>query len=648
MEIKLPRNINYITYNRAIIPLFTFLGVAGLAFSRLIENPYTVLYPSTLIAGTFLFFITRRPTISSIPTATERQTKSVLVLYFLSLTGLIFAWVSIGQQQRTPVVFFMTFLLNALTVTVAVGDLSAKRSLLLIITTGIIHRFLGFQSSALYVGIDIYAHVEYVTRVISSGSLLSIGPTKYFYTPLYHIAVGANSLLLNVPIRTSIFITVSLAVAVIPLLSIYAIGGRLMTTRAGLLAAAFYSGTDFAIAWAMHPIPTSLGIVFFSLIILLTVKYLYGDDTKQQHSTRTLLLFGVFVTILNYTHQFSLFVTVVVLGAVFLARTIYQARLSEKAINVSLISGIILYLNFRITRVGGPDGGVEFFDVVVGRLVRAVLRTSADARVQQSLPLDPSISPTGAGALSAVHVLGSAIMLTLGIQGALLLLDRSDSNNRSQSGFTLGLATGLPLIITLAGPVVGLRILLPFRWFAFIYFPLSLLAAYGFLIILKNFVALANKRHMVVVCAAAFMISFPFFMFMGGNANGAQDGPLFDEEPGAERLSTTDAELALYSHIASHRTSGYTVRADSRALAPLRHFDVTGSIAIVQYEDPDSIPGDDYLVNRAYLRSNHAQYRIVYNQDSYRVYGPFPVGGINDSRLSTVYESGEDELLIIS
>jgi hypothetical protein len=53
-------------------------------------------------------------------------------------------------------------------------------------------------------------------------------------------------------------------------------------------------------------------------------------------------------------------------------------------------------------------------------------------------------------------------------------------------------------------------------------------------------------------------------------------------------------------------------------------------------------------VNRAYLRSKHAQYGIRYEGSTFRVSGAFPVDEVRDRRIAEVYDAGEDELLIIS
>jgi hypothetical protein len=135
---------------------------------------------------------------------------------------------------------------------------------------------------------------------------------------------------------------------------------------------------------------------------------------------------------------------------------------------------------------------------------------------------------------------------------------------------------------------------------------------------------------------------------MIGNFAAAQDGPYFDDDPGAQRLSTTDSELALYSHHAEYRLEKRTTLADVRADPPLGHVGVNARRPVIEYGDPNTVSENSYFVNRGYFRSKHAQYRIRFEGSTFRVYGAFPVNGVRDQRIAVVYDAGEDELFVIS
>jgi hypothetical protein len=507
----------------------------------------------------------------------------------------------------------------------------------------------------LYSGIDIYDHVGFTSGVITAESLAGMGQTKYFYAPVYHLLAGWSSLLLDIPLRHALFLVVSVAVTVLPSLVVYLLGTRVLDRTTGLIAALLLTGSDFLVQWGIRPTPTSLGVVFSGFAILATLDYLGIDSHTSRTTSRKLILSGLFLVVLNFLHQFSLFVTVILLGAILLGVALYDSSVSSTFFNLSIITGLILFLNFTITKYAGPGTDESFRDVVLRNFVFTILQTSAYARVDRDttdvvpiFPTDPTITRPGAEGLSVPHVLGSSILLTFGILGVLLLVDRSRRTERSRWGFAVGMAAGVSLLITLIGPVFGIRSLIPFRWFAFIYLPLSLLAAHGFWSLLRWGGRRTRRQYLLVVAGMGMLVCAPYFLFMAGNFAAAPDGPLFEDDPGAQRLSTADSELALYSHHAEYGLETRTTLADIRAQPPLGHVGVNARSPIIEYGDPNTISENSYLVNRAYLRSKHAQYRIRYEGFTFRVSGAFPVHGVQDKRIAAVYDAGEGELLIIS
>jgi hypothetical protein len=387
--------------------------------------------------------------------------------------------------------------------------------------------------------------------------------------------------------------------------------------------------------------------LYFALTIFVAFKYI-GILRGKANSERHLVLYTLFLIAINFTHQLSLFVTITVLGAAFFGKALYDSKITSRIIILSLVSGLILYLNFTLTRYGGPISETTFFDKVVGGFTISILGTSVDARVRRPLPDDPSLSLVGANGLGIVHVVGSAMLLAFGILGVLLWCCQSKKIRNPHNGFILGVASGIPLAITLAGPVFGLRNLLPFRWFVFLYLPLAILAAYGLLSIIEYFVDIVGGNPRLMASVLILILCLPLFTFMIGNFAAAQDGPYFDDDPGAQRLSTTDSELALYSHHAEYGLENRTTLADVRAQSPLGHVGVNTKRPVIEYGDPNTISENSYLVNRAYLRSKHAQYQIRYEGSTFRVYGAFPVDEVRDQRIAVVYDTGGDEILVIS
>ena len=656
MSIQLPHHTKLIASSRILVPLFLLVSLIGIALGFLLENPYTKLFPVSLLAGTLLFILLHRNQQDvDFDAPSNRLSKMVLISYVVAIGITTHIYLDAGFQ-RSIYVFAGITLLYVLSFLSIISCRPSYISLGVIICTGIFQRAAGYYASTLYSGIDIYSHVEFTSGVITAESLAGMGQTKYFYAPVYHLLAGWSSLLLDIPLRHALFLVVSVAVTVLPSLVVYLLGTRVLDRTTGLIAALLLVGSDFLVQWGIRPIPTSLGVVFSGFAVLATLDYLGMDSHTSRTNSRKLILLGLFLVVLSFLHQFSLFVTVILLGAILLGIALYDSSLSTTSFNLSIVTGLILFLNFTITKYAGPGTDESFHDVVLRNFVFTILQTSADARINGDsttgvvpiFPSDPAITRPGAEGLSVPHVLGSSILLTFGILGVLLLVDQSRRTERSRWGFAVGMAAGVSLLITLIGPVFGIRSLIPFRWFAFIYLPLSLLAAHGFWRLLRWGGRRTRRQHLLVVAGMGMLVCTPYFLFMAGNFAAAPDGPLFEDDPGAQRLSTTDSELALYSHHAEYGLENRTTLADVRAQPPLGHVGVKARSPVVEYGDPNTVSENSYLVNRAYLRSKHAQYRIRYEGSTFRVYGAFPVNEVRDQRISAVYDAGEDELLIIS
>jgi len=655
MSLKLPHQTKIITSPRILVPLFLLVSLIGLALGFLFENIYAKLIPASLLAGTLLFILFHRNRQDvDLDETSDKLSMMILISYFVAVGISIQIYLDAGFQ-RSIYVFAAITLLYVLSF-LSIMSCQPCISLGVIISTGILQRATGYYASTLYSGVDIYSHVEFTSGIITAESLAGIGQTKYFYAPVYHLLTGWSSLLLDIPLRHVLFLVVSVSVTILPTLVVYLMGTRVLDRTTGLIAALFLMGSDFLVNWGIRPTPTSLGVIYSGFAVLATLNYVGVDRRISRTDPRKLLILGLFLVILNFLHQFSLFVTVILLSSVLLGIALYESNLSTASFNLWIITGLILFLNFTITKYAGPGTNKSFHDVVLRNFVFTILQTSAYARIDPesttgvvpTFPSDPAITRLGAEGLSFPHVFGFSILLTFGILGVLLLLDQSHRTGHSRWGFAIGMAAGFSLLITLIGPVFGIRNLLPFRWFAFIYLPLSVLAAHGFWSLLRWGGRRTRRQHLLVVAGVGILFCAPYFLFMSGNFAAAPDGPLFDDDPGAERLSTTDSELALYSHHADYGPQNRTTLADVRAQPPLGYFGVNTKVPVIAYEDPNTISGNSYLVNRAYLRSKHAQYRIKYEGSTFRVSGAFPVHGIRDNRIAVVYEAGEDELLIVS
>ncbi|OIB56113.1 hypothetical protein BBD46_19700 [Natrialba sp. SSL1] len=535
---------------------------------------------------------------------------------------------------RTDRVFHLTFLLYVVAGTYAFVRPNPRSVLPVIAIAGFANRAMGYFASEKYVGVDIYSHSEWASSIATEGSLEPLFTSKYYYAPLYHIQSSIGELILGVPTKTAIAMAVMVSVTFVPLLGIYVLTSRFWGSRIGLFAGLLYIASDQAIQWGVHLIPTSLGIVFFTIVLLSIFAYILSGDKRQ---------FGILAATLGalvLTHQISLFVSIVAVVAITGAVVIYQMRITMQSATIGLVSGFVAFLDFVTTRFGGPQGEASFLDIVLGNVASSVLTAGTETQPEV---YDPSISPGRATVMSNMHYLGPSLLLVLAIVGALYWLhSRRDSNN-TLVAFSIGICVTVLFGFTLVLPMVGTRDLLPGRWWGFLYIGLAIFAAPG-LIYLSSRVRFSGDQmgpHLATVLVLLLLI----VALMTGAPNASQDNPYMDDSVGAERLGVTEQEVAITEHTENVRTEEIQVESDFR----FPYYYQTETVQM-DHSNPNSIASGTpkLILNRAYMSKHQAQYFVSIGEDQRRVPGGVPIDQLPPDYRSTVYDNGRDTLLWVS
>jgi hypothetical protein len=543
--------------------------------------------------------------------------------------------------HRNRVVFLLTFGLYLLTVILIWVRSTLVFGLTLICITGISSRMMAYFGSELYVGVDIYEHNRIVESIVQLGTLEPLLASKYYYAPIYHLLTASGDIILGVPVKTAGALTALIVVTVVPALIAFTLIRYFWSVQTALVGAFLYTASDHAIRWAVHTIPTSIGLVFFCLLGFGLFRY------DREHSKVFLVLSVGILVALTFTHQVSTFIAVIFVCSYLGSRILYEGIVRERVLNLSLLTGFVLTADFIITKYGGPTSEASFFEIVLSTLVSSLLTAGTETRPEVTLPPDPSISGGASAGLDLVHVGGSAILLCLGLVGSLYWLDSKRNPSDLFVGLALGTSVAVMLAFTLGGPIVGMGNLLPMRWFAFIYVPLALLAAIGLKALIQACSSLIgiNSRNAVIILV---LILLPFIVLMGGNYAGAADNPYFDNAPAAETHGISETEKATFDHTVEY--SGETdIVADRRAASIFRdHYGKNVHILAITYGLPETIHRPSLVVDRSYIQTPNSQYIIRFDGQSHVVHGPFPLDEINAQSKSIVYENGGDELNRIS
>lgn len=624
-----------------------FLGIVGIGVSFVVPNPYSRTLPVATVVSAALFLVTRdadrRPSSIDVP-------QSALLFIYLVVLAAVLVLYQFEGQQRTTAVHALTAAGYTVAALLIFSPASQYLKLAVVILTGVVQRGLAYYSSPLYLGNDVFAHNQNVGEIVSSGSLDPLLNSRYFYAAFYHLLVSVQQLFADVSTRHAAFVTVSVLLVVVPAVSLYLISDRIWGKRVAVLSALLYVASDFALHWAITPQVTGLGIVFFALAFLLLVSYIHTGWEKYH-----LLYLLAFVAI-ALTHHVSTVITF--LGVlIFLATwTLFEQSFTRKALRVGGISAFIVLVDFSVTRFGGPAGdGGSFLVTVLGIWQSAIREASLPGGSSSELPAGLVLS--GSSALTIWHVAGVAILVGLAIFGGLHWIANERTSRKSGMAFGAIVAVLFPLV--LVGPVFGLRFLIPWRWFAFIYVPLAILAAPGVIVLVglasDRFQGLPVDTSTAMAIGMVALLVGPYVFFMGGNSIAARDGPPLDDAPGAERYAVTGPELNTLEHTVSYVPGNVPIIGDFMISNNIfeRYYEIENARTITMEDQrPSSIAANEsaILVNRSYMQSGHVKFRFgteegIGNVQGQLVHGVIPVDEMDPHDQEVIYNSGTTELV---
>ena len=622
--------------------LFVLVGVVGLVFSTIIRNPYTIIYPLVLLLSPLLYLAVRSQNEGEAVETPARVVKGFVILYAITFIVLVAAYYT-ANFYRSPAVFHLTFGLYVLTAVLIWLRPAPSFSLPVLCCTGLTNRLTAYYASALYVGNDYYIHYYWIEGIVSSGSLAPLTTDKYYYAPLYHIYTAIGDLLLAVPVSDAGALTTVVAVTVVPPVVIFALIRQYWDRQVAIMGAFLYMAGDYAIYRGAYAATTAFALVLFCILLFAIVRYQYTQRPK-------FMLLGLAgVGLISLSHQVTLFIAAVFVCTYFGGRALYEGTVRRGAVLVPLICGLAVFADFMTTRRLGPAGESTFLDSYLGVFILQLTTGGTSSRQEATLPQDPSIAGVGAAGLDVMQIAGSGLLLILALAGTLYWLHTADKPNRTLPVLQYGGSVGVMYALTLGAPIVGVSILLPSRWFSFIYLLLAILAAPFVAAFIRAGTQRLSRKHIHGAVVMVVLFSVPFVVLMGGNHVSAPDDPYFDSAPGAERFGVTQPEKALFDHTAEYNSEETPVITDRRAGLILRdHYRIEVEYLEVVYGNPDSVAQPALVVERQYSHTDHAQYLLEHDGRVHDVSGPVPITELDHEDRSTTYDNGEDELTYLA
>ena len=415
-----------------------------------------------------------------------------------------------------------------------------------------------------FVGIDVWTHVSLTRSIVEQGALSAIDQDKYFASPLYHLYLASASYLYGLPLREALFLSVGLVMPLACLL-VYGAASLLVGPRWAALAALLYAVSDYVIQWSIHLIPTSLGLLFYLVVLYALVRV-----TRTEYSPRdyALLLLASVAVIL--THQVSSFIMLVTLGSAIAGQVIIRLglldppdagrSLASRARDPTNLAGLFVFDFGFIVFMWSltPFEGDTFLETVLSYFRETLVSSAGFLNL-----VGGETSSSGGGAAGAapdlldtvvtyLDTLGFLLLLLVTFLGCLYVVNRRRSE---QSVLTLLLATAAMLVFVMGLPIFGIRNFIPTRWYAFLYAPMALLGALG----IRHLARELDARVLLAVLLV-FTLTFPGAMLLSSDAT--VDNPVFEDR--REELAYNEQELAAAAAIGNMTgsPSGDEIRPD--------------------------------------------------------------------------------------
>ena len=613
------------------------LGLLGLAAPVfVIRNPQSILYPSALLlASTILIGARRLGLQRKVNTLTLPLDPRVTgVMYLITLSLSIIFYVEAGYQRNLTI----NSLLLAMYVISFCHIFTTRKtsvSFILLMTTGFAHRSMMLFTSTLPYGADPQHHLRVAKAISTTGTLRPLSDSKYFYAPFYHLNVGVDRLLLDVPVRISGFLFVSLLLLVVPSLCIFSLLKHIWSGRVGMYGVLLFIPADYILRWSVRTHIVSVGIVLFSLCIFAMYRYL------QTKTPRYLSLLVAFYFILISTHQMSSFLTLVGVGLIVISGVIYSSDDILTGVKLSALLMLILTGDWISTRFGGT-GGRPLFDQVILTSTGKLLRVGATSVGNEGAPPDlPFVMAGPSNSLTILHSVGPAFLFSLGIVGGIYWM-RKKPHSFWIPFSSITAVFGMYFFV-FAGPLIGFDGFQSGRWIGYTYVLLCLIAAPSLLLFGRILTQFSINDGAIIV-VFTLVIVLPYVALMGANANGAPDDPIISA-PGSERLSFDEQERSTLRHTAQYSTRNVQANTDFRASTVLGGFYGTrAEVIVVNGEDLEvEMEDESLLVLRRYHDSGNAIFLYRFDGRLYTVHGRLPVSTEDVHGCALVYHSGAEE-----
>ncbi|MBT4512983.1 MAG: hypothetical protein HOC20_12360 [Chloroflexi bacterium] len=509
-----------------------FLGAVISAMNLIYSNAYLITIGPMLIitCAFYLLFRHRLLAETSEPQTSQHFVLLVNILFWLSFAVSIYT-LSTETLHRPPAYFILTAFAASMVATQILYVRTTRTTVLVLFEILLLTLSVGISAYWVFPtihGSDPWAHVEYVRDFVNTEHIESTrGWIVYLNYPITHLNVVAAKLLANVDYKAAMFLGIGLPYA-LSAVFVFLIGRSLAGVKIGLLAALLTGLSDVHLQFGIDLMPTSYGIMFFAIIACLLLR---------KRGTGQLVRIGLiaFLFLIIITHNMSSFVLLCLLASFLIGVYVYKVLFQSKARlkDSSPIPLPSIVLMFIIAMLGywiyaGFQEGRSFFENIVEGLYNSLAE-------EAGLLARPESPIAQYGYLKPIMDIAGFVMIYLfGTLGILIWLARK---NIDRNRIVLICAVTLLTISALLFPVMGIRNIMPYRWYAFIYIILSVPAAVAIFTVVQR-LYLWGLTKIVLIC-----ITFSITFLMLTNSFTNTDSPIYSRELN-QQMVYTDAEMA--------------------------------------------------------------------------------------------------------
>jgi hypothetical protein len=295
-----------------------------------------------------------------------------------------------------------------------------------------------------------------------------------------------------------------------------------------LLAALLLNLADFHLQWGIQIIATSFGVALFTIIAYLLIR----DRGNLRVSTIALTILLLLTMVI--THTMSAFVMfcfiLFFLIGIYVYRFLYKGRTTSGGSVVTptllIMFGVAMLAYW--THAGYTEGGT-FFESVTRGLYNSLTE-------QAGFLARPAAPSAEYGYLDPIlNIVGFLMLYLCGTLGCLLWFSRE---NQSRTRIALIVTVILLNVFALSFPVFGMRNIMNYRWFSFIYVILSVAAAVAILAVICRI----NYRKLGSIVLVCLVFGISFFMITNNESN--MDSPIYAAELN-QRMVYTNSEMAV-------------------------------------------------------------------------------------------------------